>query len=142
MTNQQQGDPMEYTETLAQKKERLLLQCRAYRIAVTHSKQVVSAHLGAEEIAKTAVGMVSSRAQSALANFSGLLDFRNLSAAKVQRLLPLVISGVSLLSRRSLLKPVLRGAAVVGAVGAGLYFYSRKKTKKTELQHGAHHERL
>jgi hypothetical protein len=142
MTIQPQTD-VDREETLAQHKERLLLQCRAYRVAIGQSRRTVRAHLGADVIAKTAVGLVSSRAQSALANFSDLFDFRNLSGAKLQRLLPLVVSGVSLLSRRSLLKPVLRGAAVVGAAGAGLYFYSRRKAKKeTDERHGMHHEHL
>lgn len=142
MTIQQQTD-QEWEETPAQQKERLVLQCRAYRIAIGQSRKTVRAHLGADAIAKTAVGLVSARAQSALANFSDLLDFRNLSGVKLQRLLPLVISGASLLSRRALWKPVLRGAAVVGAAGAGLYFYSRRKAKKAaDERHGVHHEHL
>lgn len=143
MTTIQEQPDHEWVETAAQKKERLVMQCRAYRIAIGQSRKMVRANLGPEAIAKTAVGLVSARAQSALANFSDLLDFRNLSGAKLQRMLPLVISGASLLSRRALWKPVLRGAAVVGAAGAGLYFYSRKKAKKAaDERHGVHHERL
>ncbi|GGI55010.1 hypothetical protein [Oxalicibacterium solurbis] len=139
MTNRDPNDPGNRTETLAEQKERLILQCRAYRIAVGNAKSVVRANMGPDAIAKTAVGMVSARAQSALANFSDLLDFRSLSGAKLQKLLPLVISGVSLLSRRSLWKPVLRGAAVVGAAGAGLYLFSRRRKKH---EHVARHEQL
>jgi hypothetical protein len=140
MTNQQQSAP-EPVETPEQQKERLLLQCQAYRAGIGLSRKIVRANLGADAIARTAVGMVSMRAQSAMANFSDLLDFKNFSGVKLQRVLPLVISGVSLLSRRSLWKPVLRGAAVVGAAGAGLYFYSRRKTGKKE-RHVARHEHL
>lgn len=140
MTIHEQTDPKDRQETPAEQKERLIMQCRAYRIAVRNARSSVRANLNPQSIAKTAVGMVSTRAQSALANFSDLLDFRNISGAKLQRLLPLVVSGVSLLSRRSLWKPVLRGAAVVGAAGASLYFFSRRKSKKQ--LHVARHEHL
>lgn len=133
------NDPKNRTETLAEQKERLILQCRAYRIAVGNARHAVREQLGPDAIAKTAVGMVSARAQSALANFSDLFDLRTLSGAKLQKLLPLVVSGVSLISRRALWRPVLRGAAVVGAAGAGLYFYSRRKKKPA---HVARHEHL
>lgn len=141
MTHKVEPEP-ELIESPAQHKERLLLQCRAYRAGIGYSRKVVRAHLGADEIAKTAIGMVSVRAQSALANFSDLLDFKNFSGAKLQRLLPLVVSGVSLLSRRSLLKPVLRGALVVGSTAAALYFVSRKKSKRTTGEHIALKEHL
>jgi hypothetical protein len=135
MTNDQNP---QIKESLAEQKEKLLLQCRAYRSAIGRSRKVVRAHLGIDEIARTAVGLVSSRAQNALANVSDFLDLKNMSGAKLQRLLPLVVSGVSLLSRRAVLKPVLRGAAVVGTVAAAVYFLSRKKGRK----HVAKHEHL
>lgn len=127
-------------ESLAEQKEKLLLQCRAYRSAVGRSRKVVRSHLGADEIARTAIGLVSARAQTALANVSDFLDLKNMSGAKLQRLLPLLVSGVSLLSRRSLLKPVLRGAAVIGTAAAAVYFLSRKKSKNDK--HVALHEHL
>ena len=129
-------------ETSEQRKERLRLQCRAYRAGIGRARNTVRAHLGADEIAKTAIGLISARAQSALANFSDLLDFRSMSGAKLQRLLPLVVSGVSLLARRSLWRPILKGAAVAGTAAATVYFFSRKKTKKSDGEHIALHEHL
>ncbi|WP_188396230.1 hypothetical protein [Oxalicibacterium flavum] len=114
-------------ETLAQQKERLRQQCRAYRSGIGQSRQVVRSQLGREALAKTALGLVSARAQSAFANVSDLVHVGNLSGIKLQKLLPVVLSGISLLSRRSVLKPVVRGLTVVSAVGAGLYFFARKK---------------
>lgn len=137
-----QDRKLQEEETLAQRKERLLLQCRAYRSGIGRARNTVRAHLGADEIAKTAIGLVSARAQSALANFSDLLDFRNMSSAKLQRLLPLIVSGVSLLARRSLWRPILKGAAVAGTAAATVYFLSRKKAKKTDDKHVALHEHL
>ncbi|MFJ7567632.1 hypothetical protein ACIQW9_11810 [Herminiimonas sp. NPDC097707] len=137
-----QDRKLQEEETLAQRKARLRLQCRAYRSGIGRARNTVRAHLGADEIAKTAIGLVSARAQSALANFSDLLDFRNMSGAKLQRLLPLIVSGVSLLARRSLWRPILKGAAVAGTAAATVYFLSRKKAKKTDGKHVALHEHL
>jgi hypothetical protein len=133
---------MQQHETLAQRKERLLLQCRAYRAAVGHSKQVVRDKLSTRAIATAAVGIAGVRAQSAVGNFVDLLDFKNISAVKLQRLLPLLASGYSLLARRSLLKPVFRGAAVVGAAGALVYFFTRKKSATARHEHATRHEHL
>lgn len=129
-------------ETLAQRKERVLLQCRAYRAAVGQSRRVVRGNLGVDAIAKTAVGLISQRAQNAFSNITGLLDLKDMSAARMRSLLPLLASGYSLLSRRSLLKPVLRGALIVGAAGVAAYWYSTKKSSRKHHEHIALHERL
>jgi hypothetical protein len=129
-------------ETLAQRKERLQLQCRAYRAAVGHSRKVVREKLSTRAIATTAFGLLGVRAQSAFGNVTELFDMKQMSAAKLQRLLPILASGYSLLSRRSLLKPILRGALIVGTAGAAAYFYSRKKAAKKTHEHVALHERL
>lgn len=121
-------ESIEPVETLAQQKERLILQCRAYRAGIGQSRNVVRANLGRDALTKTALGLVGARAQSAFANVAGLVNLSGgLSLAKIQRLAPFVLSGLSILSRRSVLKPVLRGAALVSALGAGLYFFSKKK---------------
>ena len=101
-------------ESSAQRKERLLQQCKAYRAAIGQARVVVRDNLGADGIAKTALGLVSTRAQSAFTNFADMLDFKHISSDKLRRLLPLVVSGVSLLTRRSVLRPILRGALVLG----------------------------
>jgi len=133
---------MQQHETLAQRKERLLLQCRAYRAALGHSKQVVRDKFSPRAIATAAVGVAGVRAQSAVGHFADLLDFKNISAAKLQRVLPLLASGYSLLSRRSLLKPALRGAVVISAVGALAYFFTRKKSATARHEHATRHEHL
>ena len=112
-------------ESSAQRKERLLQQCKAYRAAIGQARVVVRDNLGADGIAKTALGLVSTRAQSAFTNFADMLDFKHISSDKLRRLL--VVSGVSLLTRRSVLRPILRGALVLGSAGTALYFLSKKK---------------
>lgn len=128
-------------ETLAQRKERLLLQCHAYRAAVGHSRQVLRNKFTTQAIAATAVGMVGLQAQSTFAGIADLFDLKHMSTDKLKKLLPLLASGYSLLSSRALLKPVLRGAVIVGTAGAAVYFLSRKKTRKAH-EHVALHERL
>ncbi|ABR91325.1 Hypothetical protein mma_3572 [Janthinobacterium sp. Marseille] len=125
-------------ESSAQRKQRLLEQCKAYRVAIGEARDVVRENLGADAIAKTAIGLVSVRAQSAFASVSDLFDLKSLTGEKLRRLLPLVVSGVSLLSKRSVLRPILRGALVVGSAGTALYFLSKKKKAK----HVALHEHL
>ena len=136
-----QDSKPEKEETLAQQKQRLLQQCNAYRAAIGRSRKIVRAHLGPDELARTAIGLVSMRAQSALANFSDMFDLKSLSTAKLQRLLPLVVSGVSLLAKGSLWRSLLRGAAVAGIGATAIYFVTRKK-KTTSHEHVALHEHL
>ncbi len=136
-----QDNKPEKEETLAQQKQRLLQQCNAYRAGIGRSRRVVRAHLGPDELAKTAIGLISMRAQLALANFSDMFDLKSLSAAKLQRLLPLVVSGVSLLAKGSLLRSLLRGAAVAGIGATAIYFVTRKK-KAASHEHVALHEHL
>lgn len=136
-----QDSKPEREETLAQQKKRLQQQCDAYRAGIGRSRKIVSAHLGADEIAKTAIGLVSARAQVALTNFSDMFDLKNVSAAKLQRLLPLVVSGVSLLAKGSLWRSLLRGATVAGIGATAVYFVTRKK-KHASHEHVALHEHL
>jgi hypothetical protein len=137
-------EPRSAHETLAQRKERLVLQCRAYRAAVHHSRGEVRSRVGLQSLARSAAGLVGLRAGSSmLSNFSGLLDSRGggLSLGKLQKLMPVVAGAYSLLSRRSLLKPVLRGALIVGGAGVAAYLY-RRQSKKSKHDHAAHHEHL
>ncbi|HTH44281.1 MAG TPA: hypothetical protein VL528_04290 [Oxalicibacterium sp.] len=134
-------EPRSAHENLAQRKERLMLQCRAYRAAVHHSRAEVRSHLGMQAIGKAALGLVGLRAGSAaLSNFSGVLDLKN--GVSFSKLLPVLAGGYSLLRRRSFLKPLLRGALIVGGAGAAAYFYAHRKSSKSRHDHAAHHEHL
>lgn len=125
----------EPVETLAQQKERLILQCQAYRSGIGQSRNLVRAHLGREGITRAAFGILGSRAQNALANVTDLVNMSGgISLAKIQRLAPFVLSGISILSKRSVLKPILRGAALVGAVGAGLYLFARNRKIPPQIE--------
>jgi hypothetical protein len=49
--------------------------------------------------------------------------------ARARRMLPLAATAFSILRRRRLIMPVLKGAAVLGGVGAGAYFFYRHKQR-------------
>jgi hypothetical protein len=138
------NEPRSAHETLAQRKERLIMQCRAYRAAVHHSRSEMRSRLGLQSIAKAAAGLVGLRAGSSmLANVTGMLSAKGggLPLGKVKALLPIVTGAYSLLSRRSLLRPALRGAMVLGGLGAAFCLY-RRQAKKSRHDHAAHHEHL
>ena len=63
-------------ESFAERKQRLLAQCKAYRIAIGEARDVVHENLGADALAKTAIGLVSVRAQSAFASVSDMFDLK------------------------------------------------------------------
>tara|TARA_R110001599_G_scaffold64023_5_gene179707 strand:+ start:8730 stop:9167 length:438 start_codon:yes stop_codon:yes gene_type:complete len=121
-------------ETLAQRKTRLQQECLDYRSGIAYSRRVIRSNLGVESIAKSAVGIVGMRAQSALGRVTDLFDLKHLDTDKIRRALPVIISTYSLLSRRALLRPILRGAAVVGIAGTGLYWYSRRKAQQKKIE--------
>jgi len=139
-------EPRSAHETLAQRKERLVMQCRAYRAAVHHSRSEMRSRIGLQSIMKAATGLVGLRAGSSmLSNVTSMLAAKGgaggLSFAKVKTLLPVITGAYSLLSRRSLLKPALRGALVLGGLGAAVCLY-RRQAKKSRHDHAAHHEHL
>jgi hypothetical protein len=146
-------EPRSAHETLIQRKERLVMQCRAYRAAVHHGRQEVRSRLGLRALVKTAAGLVGLRAGSAafsnlsnlssLSHLSNLFDLKNgLSLDKLQKMLPVLAGAYSLLAKRSLLRPVLRGALFIGAAGAAAYLYKHKKSAGHKHDHAAHHEHL
>lgn len=124
-------------ETPAQRKARLQQECLDYRSGIAHSRRVIRSNLGMESIAKSAASMVGMRAQSALSHVTDLFDLQHLNTDKIRRALPVLLSTYSLLSRRALLRPILRGATVLGIAGTTLYWYSRRKAKKKRLEHAS-----
>jgi hypothetical protein len=121
-------------ETTAQRKARLQQECLDYRSAIAHSRRVIRNNLGVESIAKSAAGIVGQRAQYALGRVTDVFDVSDLKSEKIRRALPVLLSTYSLLSQRALLKPVLRGAALFGIAGSGLYWYARRKAKQEKLE--------
>lgn len=72
---------------------------------------------------------------SSLAKFTNLTNGDHAAGkliATVRRFLPLATTAFGILRRRKLVMPVVKGAAVLGGVGAGAYFYYRHKQRMDE----------
>lgn len=106
---------------LAERKRMLIAQGAAYRLGITDARTAVRTSVSAESIAKSAISHVVMGAYTAIK--SGAI----LKGSNLQFLLPLAISGISKLSRNSLVKPLARGALVVAAVVAMTRFIVKKK---------------
>lgn len=107
---------------LEERKRKLLAEGALFRIGIMQARGTVRANLNAESLAKGAfnriVGAVSS-------TFSGALSGKG-GGPSLQSLSPLLIGGISLLSKRYLRKPLLYGA-VISAGGAFAYYLTRRK---------------
>ena len=108
----------------AQHKTALIEQGASYRSGIRRSKKAVQANLHVDVLAKSAVQHFLARSSMAATT---LLSLNGLRKGNFKALLPLVASGVSSLARRGAVKPMLRGAAVLAAVGASAFFLLRKK---------------
>lgn len=120
MSNQAQGK----LDSLEQRKAQLVAQGAAYRAGISAAQHAVKADLSVDELAKSALSHVASAAYAAFKSRTGI------AGVNLQTLLPLVIGGVSALSKRSLLRPVMRAALVLGAVATAVAVVAKKRKAK------------
>jgi hypothetical protein len=111
-------------DTPAARKNALIAQGARYRSGITISKNVVQSNLHMDVLAKSAVQHVAARSSAVL---GALLSLNSLRKGNLGGLLPLVTTGVSLLSKRGAVKPLLRGGALLAVAGAAAFFMIRKK---------------
>lgn len=117
MTNHVQYD----IDTIERRKAQLVAQGADYRSGIKAAEHSIAADLRPGKLAK---GVLTHVASAAVAAFR----MRSQSGGvKLQTLLPLVVSTVSALSKRALLKPVLRVAIPLGAVA---YVWAARKRKE------------
>ena len=106
------------------RKRQLIAQGAIYRTEVMLARQAVRDSLQPDTLAKSAVHK---------AGLAALAAFRNRNAFGVagldlQTVLPLAMTGISLLIRKkSLVRPLLRGAAVSGLIAGVVALWVRKK---------------
>ena len=112
--------PQSHTSS-TERKEQLILEGARYRAAIRNARFSVGHNLHAGVLVRSAVSQVSSNLYGVLGS---LLRVRG---NRLQTLLPLVLSAFSIARKTRLLTPLLRGAVVVGGVGAGIYMLSRRK---------------
>lgn len=110
---------------IVDRKEQLIAQGRTFRAQVAQSKQVLQEGLRPQALAKGAIGHVAPVVL-------GMVASRGISGANglnLQQTLPLLADTYSTLSRRGLIKPALRIAAIAGIAGAvGWMVVSRRRS--------------
>ena len=109
-----------------ERKAQLILEGARYRAAIRNARFTVANNLHAGMLIRSAVSQFSSNLYGVL---GGLLRIRG---NRLQTLLPLVLSAVSIARKTRLLTPLLRGTVVLGAVGTGIYLISRRKKTPTD----------
>ena len=107
--------------SLAQRKEKLVREGVSYRSAISDAQGVIKDSLRAESLARSAIAHITTAAYAAFKSGAGL------KGANLQTLVPLLVGGVSALSKKALLKPIVRGALILGALGTILTFVVKKK---------------
>lgn len=110
------------------RKKQLIAQGAIYRAEAMLAKQAVQESLKPEAMAKSALHQAMLIGMAAL----NARNIAGLPGINLQRILPLLMGGVSALSQnKPLVKTVLRGAAVAGSV-AGLVRLFMKKNKRSD----------
>jgi len=106
--------------TTAQRKQRLIQEGAAYRARLINATDEIKDGLHPGLLFRGVIGHVISAA-------SGVLKGQT-SGGKLglSALVPLVMSGATVLARKSLLKPVIGGAIILGTIAAAARFIRNK----------------
>lgn len=107
------------------RKKQLIAQGAIYRAEAMLAKQVVQESLKPESMAKSALHQAMLIGMAAL----NTRNIAGLPGMNLQRILPLLMGGMSALARnKPLVKTVLRGAAVAGSVAGLVRLFVKKKS--------------
>lgn len=110
----------------ADRKEILVAQGAAYRDGIRHSRNNVRDKLHVEALAKGAINHIIMGAYTAFKTGAAL------KGGNMKMALPLVLAGISALSKKSLLKPIAGGAAVLGIVGVIVRLVMKRNARRAE----------
>ena len=113
--------------TREQRRRKLLAEGALYRFGIIEARAQVHANLNAPSLAKSVMGKISGLLGTGL---GGL--FSGAGSSTLQSLSPLLVSGLSMLSRRYLRKPLL----YYGIIGAGVAL-ARYLVRKTDTASAA-----
>lgn len=114
---------------LAQRKRMLVIQGALYRSGISSAADSVRANLQVEVLARNVISHVAASATAGLGNALSLQSLKN---GNLQKLLPLAVSGVSLLMKRSSFKSGIGGALLVAAITAIATFALKKKNSQPD----------
>jgi len=128
--------------THEERKRKVLAQGALYRMGVMEARTVVRENLSAESLAKGAMSRVAGLASSLVGGGKAMQSLKSLKALtsgagiNLQSVTPLLLTGVSILSRRWLRKPLLYGG-VITAVGGLAYYLTRRRAEGDDSDPGA-----
>ena len=107
-----------------QRKKALIAEGAMRRHEIDRARDIVRDNLHADVIAKNAVSHFTTAAYAAVDNVFSWNSLRN---GNLQTLLPFAASAYSLVTKRKLIVPILRGAVVLSAISGAVYLLARKK---------------
>jgi len=113
----------EYAPIALRKKE-LIVQGALYRADLSLATKSVRANLNTESLATNLITEI------AMAAFSALKSRTGLKVTNLQTVLPLVLSGVSLLSKKAVIRPILRGVAIAASVAGIAAFVLKVRARR------------
>lgn len=113
-----------------ERKKALISQGAMRRREADRSIDIVRTNLHVERLAKNAVTHLTSAASSKVEH---MLHSRGISVGNVggniKRYLPLAATAYSIIKRRQLGKPLLKGAGILAAISGGAYLIWQRKQK-------------
>jgi hypothetical protein len=113
--------------SVADRKKMLIAQGAVFRAEIMASKEIAHASLHPDSLAKGAINHIMLAALGAFKSRSG----PSIAGISLQTVMPLLLSGMSMLSKNSRLKPMMRAALAVGAAGiAAALVWKRKKAPR------------
>ncbi len=122
MTNYNSEDAMPLS--LAKRKERLLREGASYRKAIQKARLTVNSNLHTNVLARSAIAQIKG------SMFSMLGNVFKIRGGNLQTLLPVAVSVLSFARKAKLVRPLLGGGLVLGAVALGVTVVVRRKKRK------------
>ena len=110
------------SQAIAARKKMLIIEGQAYRSGVAEARMQVRVSAQPGVLAQAGLRLAGTAAL-------GMLGVRSpLVGLGLQKLMPVLLSGVAMLSKKSIGKPLMRGAAIAVAVaGLAAVIFRRKK---------------
>ena len=125
VTNDNSDDAMPLSP--AKRKERLMREGAGYRKAIQKARSTVSSNLHTGVLARNVVAQVKGSMFAILGNVV------KIKAGNLQTIVPVALSVLSFARKTKLLRPLLRGSVVLGAIAIGVSAVTRRKKRKASL---------
>lgn len=111
--------------SVSDRKKLLIAQGAMLRADILYSQDMMHAGLRPEALAKSVISHII---PSALNAFKGTGAAASIAQVDLQTVLPLAITGISVVTKRMSVKAAIRAALAIGAIGVMATIISKKKT--------------